>query len=323
MTHTVRPAVHADAEAFAALAAAIEADRPTNFQLSADEFREFNATPEAELEVVEAADGALLAWGGYLWRAPHEHGQALVVLAEVHPEHTGRGLERELLTRSVARARARHDDDAPGLPLTLVHRVASTRDEALGLARDLGFVSDRYRFAMVADLAATGELPAGLPPALEADYELVTVDPADAELLRAANNAAFADYPNHTPMTEEAWASFMVDAAHVRPELSFWCRDRSDGSPAACVFMHEFAVPVSGILEGRETYVPYLGTLPAHRGRGLAGTLLRISMRASRDAGYARTALDVDAENPTGALGMYERAGFTVRARFDEMLLRE
>jgi ribosomal protein S18 acetylase RimI-like enzyme len=33
---------------------------------------------------------------------------------------------------------------------------------------------------------------------------------------------------------------------------------------------------------------------------------------ASRDAGLDATLLGVDAENPTGALGLYESLGFTV-----------
>ena len=36
------------------------------------------------------------------------------------------------------------------------------------------------------------------------------------------------------------------------------------------------------------------------------------ALRRFREEGYERAALDVDSGNPTGALGLYERAGFGV-----------
>ena len=65
----------------------------------------------------------------------------------------------------------------------------------------------------------------------------------------------------------------------------------------------------------REAYVGKVGTLREYRGRGIASTLLGHCLRAYRDAGYDEASLDVDSENPTGALGVYRRAGFEVETR--------
>jgi ribosomal protein S18 acetylase RimI-like enzyme len=65
----------------------------------------------------------------------------------------------------------------------------------------------------------------------------------------------------------------------------------------------------------REAYVAKVGVLPGHRGRGLAGALLGHTLRACAGAGYDEAALDVDSENPTGALGVYRRCGFVVESR--------
>jgi mycothiol synthase len=46
------------------------------------------------------------------------------------------------------------------------------------------------------------------------------------------------------------------------------------------------------------------------RRRGLASALIARSMVVLRGRGMAIAALGVDAENPTGALGVYERLGF-------------
>ena len=39
-------------------------------------------------------------------------------------------------------------------------------------------------------------------------------------------------------------------------------------------------------------------------------------MQRYREEGFDRAALDVDSENPTGALGVYERVGFTTQRRW-------
>ena len=49
------------------------------------------------------------------------------------------------------------------------------------------------------------------------------------------------------------------------------------------------------------------------RRRGLARALVAESLRALRDAGMTSAVLGVDADNPTGALGVYEDNGFVHR----------
>jgi len=58
-----------------------------------------------------------------------------------------------------------------------------------------------------------------------------------------------------------------------------------------------------------------LGTRRPWRKRGIAATLMCESMRAFKAAGLDYAGLGVDTENPTGALGLYERLGFTVIKR--------
>ena len=53
------------------------------------------------------------------------------------------------------------------------------------------------------------------------------------------------------------------------------------------------------------------------RGRGLGLGLLRWSFGALAGVGMHRAALSVDAENTTGAVRLYERAGMHVTHRFE------
>jgi ribosomal protein S18 acetylase RimI-like enzyme len=72
----------------------------------------------------------------------------------------------------------------------------------------------------------------------------------------------------------------------------------------------------------REACIARVGTLPAHRRRGLARWLLRHGLAAYRTAGYDEALLGVDSENPTGALRLYEQAGFVAERQFTQYLLQ-
>ncbi len=316
MPFDVRRLDDADAADFAALSAAIEADHPTNLQLSAEEFVEIRELAGA---VVEGAydGGELVAWSGYLAQAPQDGGRRIQVMGDVHPAHIGRGLGTLMGARALDAARDRHVIDGGGLPATYVTRMAAGRADQADLLRALGYRPERYRFTMVAALDGL-EIPA----ISHEGYDLVPFDPADSELLRVAHEAAFADYPVPSAMASDVWDGFMIRARHARHGLSSWLRNRS-GAVAAYLFTHEYAVPLSGNTDGRETYVPYLGTLPEHRGRGLASALMSHTLSAAREQGVARMSLEVDAHNPTGALGFYERAGFRTVASFDECTISE
>jgi ribosomal protein S18 acetylase RimI-like enzyme len=163
-----------------------------------------------------------------------------------------------------------------------------------------------------------GDLPSSTLPD---DLTVSAFDVADAEELRIVHNEVFADYPDGHPADPEFWNGFLVRASHVRPAQSAVARD-ADGGVAAYVFTHEYAVPVSGQV-GREMYIPFLGTRRGQRGRGLAAGLLAKVLHDCRDAGDDVVSRDVDTENPTGALAIYQRAGFVEVGRRDFFQLVE
>jgi len=59
-----------------------------------------------------------------------------------------------------------------------------------------------------------------------------------------------------------------------------------------------------------EGYTDLLGVRREYRGRGIAQALLADAMRRFAAAGMDRASLDVDSENPTGALALYEKMGY-------------
>jgi ribosomal protein S18 acetylase RimI-like enzyme len=78
-----------------------------------------------------------------------------------------------------------------------------------------------------------------------------------------------------------------------------------DGDELAAVTRNEPSVAGGG-------YVGAIGVRPPWRGRGLAKVLLQRTFFEFWRRGSRRVSLDVDAQNPTGATHLYERAGMHV-----------
>ena len=133
--------------------------------------------------------------------------------------------------------------------------------------------------------------------------------------MKEAHNTAFLDHPNFTPWTDTMWKQWVTDSRSFRPGLSYLVVDPAqDDRIVAYVQTNEYDAYFTATGR-REAYVGKVGTLREYRGRGIASTLLGHCLHAYRDAGYDEASLDVDSENPTGALGVYRRAGFEVETR--------
>ena len=305
-----------DADDVAALMLRIEGDHPTGFCLGAVEVREImRGTAEGTFE--GAFDGdALVAFTTVMPGPPHVEGQTFVLFGDVDPERLGEGIGTLMLGRSLERSRRHHAAVAPDQRATYVGTALAGRDDQADLMRSVGFRPGRHSFLMAADLSLPLPAP-GVPDRLTVE----PFDPATAQEVLAAHHTAFADNPGWQPVSEAFWTRFMVTAAHARHALSAIARD-PDGQVAGYVFAHEYAVVPSGG-PGPEVHVPYVGTVPAHRGRGLASALLARVLAAARDEGYRTASLNVDTANPTGALGVYERAGFVAVYRQDSYRLDE
>jgi ribosomal protein S18 acetylase RimI-like enzyme len=326
MPITVRELTPEDVGAFAALSDAIESDHATSMRITGPGFLEILALPGSVFLGGFEGD-RLRAWSGFFATPPHAGSQRFLLDGDAHPEALGRGIGTRMLGAALDLARDRHRRDASRGTAVYLYRGPLGRTTQTALLAEHGLVPDRFRFLMVADLATPGDppaLPGGLPADLPADLDVAGFVPARSEAVRAAHNAAFADYPNAGLADRGSWEAYLLDAPHARHALSVVASDpAADGTVAAYVLAHEYDAPVSGRAGVTELYLPYLGTRPGYRGRGLASQLLGHTLRAARAAGYDTVALDVDAENPTGALGVYERAGFRVERQLVEYALRE
>jgi len=188
----------------------------------------------------------------------------------------------------------------------------STNTAAGELFSRHGFTPNRYYHGMKRELAA------GLPPITDAKgIDIVPYSPALDEQARYVKNESFKDHWATTQRTPEQWRHEISGSVSFRPDLSYLALDTesgdaADGSAVGVILTkyYEADTEASG---RRDAYIAIIGTLRAARGRGVATALLGTALHAARAAGLDTASLGVDSQNPTGALGIYERAGLAVK----------
>lgn len=117
----------------------------------------------------------------------------------------------------------------------------------------------------------------------------------------------------------EVWQSWIESLGDAHdPSLWFIAHD---GDQIAGLGL--FSTQIAG--DKTRSYVDSLSVRPAYRKRGIAIALLRHGFGELHRRGYAAVELDMDSENLTGALRLYERAGMRVIRRTInyEKVLRE
>lgn len=320
MHYELRALTREDIPAWNRLLAAVEAVDAVGEHYDEADLEEELANPDIEVgkDVVGAYDGEELV--GFFQVYPRSSDgahQKTIVHGATHPAHRGRGLGGLLVEHMLARADEVHAEKRPDLPakLTLTGRSDDAAQQDL-LGR-FGLLPERWSFVMRADLH--GGLPG--PEPLAEGLVLRRYDDSLADALLAAHNEAFQDHPNFAPWTEVMWKQWVTGSRSFRPEVSFVVRE-PDAPERVVAYVQSAEWEANFAATGRrEAYVGKVGTLRAFRGRGLATTLLRHALVAYRDAGYDEASLIVDSENPTGALGVYRRAGFEVETRMTDYTL--
>ncbi|KOV84332.1 GNAT family N-acetyltransferase [Nocardia sp. NRRL S-836] len=297
----------ADIPAVTALCTAAEAADDTGELLSEEDFARSFA--EADLPSVSLAvlAGDELAAYGLLKPRDNPLGTNRVQLdGMVHPAFRRQGIGRSLLSRMVSMARTLHLATHPAMPLVAATMVESRSAGHVALCASRGFTADRHFHEME---VALGESLAQLP--VPAGYSLVPFTPDRSEETRQVVNAAFAEHWGSTARTPQEWATSFTDSKRFVPDTSFLALDDASGAVVGFVLSRHYPA-VEEQTGVRELWIGDVGTLAAHRGRGLASAMVSRTLTHARTQGYHRAGLSVDTANSTGALVLYERAGFEV-----------
>jgi GNAT superfamily N-acetyltransferase len=263
-------------------------------------------------------DGQLAA--AALLSPPPPDGSRVDAFGGVLPAWHGRGLGRELMSWSFDRGRQLRAELAPGAHWALDADAYSSEPRALRLFERFGMSPVRYWYEMAAELGtgpgratsaglgsgpdgpASAGLGSGPPGPAFAGLPVVPFTPELTGALYQAHNEAMADHFDFELTGPAEWAEQELQTPGFRPDLS---RIALDGGEVA-------AYVVAAAESGSRIRMEEIGTRRDWRRRGLASSLLADVMAAAAGAGLTMATLGVDSQSPTGAVSIYQRAGFQV-----------
>jgi len=302
---TTRSLTPDDVDAVAGLLQAAEKVDDTGENFEAEDLTEWWVNELVDLGrdglAVCGEDGGIVAFGTAL--APPTFRDAFAVYLEgrVHPQHRRRGIGAAVLGWQLERGAALPAERHPEAPARLAVGVFETMAGLAALAQRAGLTAQRWYRLMERPLT-------DLPEAGTADLVPFTWDRDDE--VRRAHNAAFTRHHGSSERDPASWQVMFTGQRAFRPEMSTLALVDGAVAAYALVYVYDSDTRATGVADA---HFGQIGTLPEHRGRGLASAAIVASLRAAVEAGCGRASLQVDSENVTGALRLYEGLGFTVR----------
>jgi mycothiol synthase len=255
---------------------------------TAAELLQYWESPDVDIErdvlVAEGVDGSLIGYADI-------GVQGEQVWLDV------RGLEAEPLRALLDAVQARAAEKKPGAGL---FGFISEPDHVVhAVYEQMGYRVMRHSYRM--EISLHGGPPESQWPE---GFSVRTMRKGEEERVYEAYLTSFADTWMFAPDPFDVWSHWFLKDPAFDPSL--W-------------FLAEAGDELSGILLGREPenepglgWVRVLGVMPEFRQRGLGQALLRHAFAECASRGLERVGLGVDAENPTGAVRVYERAGMHV-----------
>jgi ribosomal protein S18 acetylase RimI-like enzyme len=248
--------------------------------------------PERDDPVIYAGDRLVAGAALQAWPPMTEVVSPILVDLALSPGDRSACIDA-LIRALLDAARARLTDVDVGVERVFGLSVP-TRDTGLrDHVRGLGWTLLRTYFELSLDLTDGSfpdvEWPEGMTMRMFGDAAVVVL------------TEAFADHHGDFA-SPDSWRHWLT-AEVVLPDASYLLDDE-DG-PVGTLVSSDFG-------DG-EGYIVAVGVRRRGRGRGAASAMLRQSFHDLAAAGFATATLSVDGENTTGALGLYERAGMSVR----------
>jgi mycothiol synthase len=278
---TTRRPTGADAAAVTELIRAVELDVVGEPEQTEHELRDEWSQLDLERDVWLVELDGRLAGIAVLVTQAHP-----VLVGYVHPKLRGRGIGSHLVELAEAEARDR------GIP-KLQAAVLAADESACELLEKRGYREVRRYYRMAIELGAPPT-----PPEWPSGLEVAPVDPAEIARFHEALDEAFAEEWGHEPENGADWPAIR-ERRHPDHSLWFTVKDQDEIAAAAVADKDRRGVG----------WVAAIGVRKPWRRRGLGEALLHHCFTELYARGKRKIALGVDAENPTGATRLYERAG--------------
>ena len=308
-----RPATPEDVTALTTLTqAADRVDHPSWLTPREDVEEMFESSwidPEVDTIVGLDRDGEIVAVGCVSFHPARDERLQVHLQGRVHPRVRRRGIGTEALRWERARARAALVAVDSPLPAAITLYADEPDVGSRHLAERHGMHLERWFTSMDRPLADAIDQIEIVD--VDGSIDLVHYDAHWRDATLTARNDAFRDHWGSLPTPPERWVQF-VEGPFLRPDLSWLAVEGDRVVGLALGTVNEEDWEPQGY---SSVYIDLIGVTRDFRGRRIAPALVARLMRSAHDAGLDKAVLDVDTENPSGALGLYERLGFVPTER--------
>jgi mycothiol synthase len=261
--------------------------------------------PVRDVTVAEV-DGRPVAVATRTWVDTTDGLREYRVNGAVDPAWRRRGIGTALLAENERRMRDLAAGHETANPRCLGSWTGETQPAAAALLAGAGYAPVRWFFDMTRPSLA--DIPdAPLPEGLE----IRPITPANVRAVWEADIEAFRDHWGGFDGSEEMLQRWL---ASPLTDLSLWVV-AFDGDEVAGGVINSINAEENEALGLDRGWLASVFTRRPWRRRGLASALIARSLARLRERGVTSAALGVDADNPSGALGLYEGLGFVIRYR--------
>jgi mycothiol synthase len=265
-----------------------------------------NCDPYKDMILVEM-NGALIGFSRVWWLLKSDGLRAYMHFALLLREWRGKGIRRAMLRHNERRIREIATAEPYEGPSVIETWAADTETDWNSLLVSEGYQPVRYGFEMVRpNLDEIPDLP--LPEGIEVRPAL----PQHYRRIWDAQAEAFQDHWGSTEWPDE-WFEMWQERPIFNPQL--W-QVAWDGNEVAGMILNFIDDDENREHHRKRGYTENISVRRPWRRRGLARALLARSLKVLKDHGMTEAALGVDAENISGALGLYEDMGFRTVKRY-------
>jgi mycothiol synthase len=299
----LRPVKWSDLQAVAQLIFDVcTADGDTSVAVTPEELKHEWENPGFTLErdafVVETGEGRIVGFEEF------NNGHAHTVLytdGYVHPEFTGRGIGTSLLRVIETRAREEMFLAEPDVRVSLRSTIDNRDPGSHEIHRNEGYRPLRYHWRM--EIVLDGPPP---EPRFPENIELRPFIKGEHDIpVWQAQNEAFRDHWGSHDQSLEEWKHSRLDDPEFDPSLWAIAWDEDE---VAGFTLNRFRMGIG--------WIRTLGVRRRWRKRGLGEALLYYSFGEFYRRGMKTIGLGVDAQNPTGATRLYQKAGMYTASEF-------
>jgi mycothiol synthase len=267
-----------------------------------------NFDPKKDLLLVEV-DRDLIGVGSVTWSDRRSGLRVYTHQAHLLPHWRGMGVRHFMLRKNEARLREIADSEGSNKKRVFEVWTNLETNHWKSVLESSGYNPSWYVFEMIRSLDE--DIP-GLPLP-----EGIEVRPVDKGNYRAVWDAAKEAHRDERDYSDERWSDvsygLFTKSGRFTPELFqiAWAGDEVVGG------VHNFIDEEENALLNRAWgHTETIFVRRPWRKRGIARALIAKSLRLLKERGLEFATLDVDAENPSGALRLYTSVGYRCDKRF-------